>query len=67
MTGTLAARLAQLRAVVGQRWRIETTEPGPGTSRFFIAAEHSTGRKIVTTSLAELEQRLTCPGRAHRE
>jgi hypothetical protein len=66
MTSLLAARLAQLRAVFGERWRIETTEPGPGTPRFFIA-EHSTGRKIVTTSLAELEQRRTCPGRSHRE
>jgi hypothetical protein len=53
--------------VFGERWRIETTEPGPGTPRFFIAAEHSTGRKIVTTSLTELAQRLTRPGRPHRE
>jgi hypothetical protein len=67
MTGTLTARLARLRAVFGERWRIETTEPGPGTPRFFIAAERSTGRKIVTTSLAELAQRLTRPGRPPRE
>jgi len=67
MTGTLAARLARLRPVAGGRWRIETTEPGPGTPRFFIAAEHPIGRKIVTTSLAELEQRLTCSGRPHRQ
>lgn len=67
MTGTLAARLAQLRAAFGERWRIETTEPGPGTPRFFIAAEHSTGRKIVATSLPELAQRLTRPGRPPRE
>lgn len=54
MTGTLDARLAQLPAVFSQRRRIETTGPGPGTPRFFIAAEHSTGRKIVTTSLTDL-------------
>lgn len=67
MTGTPAARLAELRVLFGERWRIETTDPGPGTPRFFIAAEHSTGRKIVTTSLAELEQRLTRPERPQHE
>ena len=59
MTSPLAARLGQLREVFGERWRVEITEPGPQAPRFFIAAEHSTGRKIVTTSLAELQQRLT--------
>jgi hypothetical protein len=50
----------------GERWQIETSEPGPDTPRFFIAADRSTGRKIVTTSLAELEQRLNHPGRPDR-
>jgi hypothetical protein len=67
MTSPLAARLGQLREVFGQRWRIETTEPGPGTPRFFIAAEHSTGRKIVTNSLAKLQQQLARAGRPHRK
>ena len=67
MTGTLAACLAQLRGVFSQRWRIETIEPGPGTPRFIIVGQHSTGRKILTTSLTELAQRLTRPGRPHRE
>jgi hypothetical protein len=67
MTSTLTARLRQLRAVFGERWRIETTEPGQHTPRFFIAADRSTGRKIVTTSLAELEQRLTHAQRPDRE
>lgn len=58
MSTTPAAHLAHLRDVFGQRWRIEKSDPGEGHTCCYIASERSTGRRIVETSLAQLEHRL---------
>jgi hypothetical protein len=54
MSRTPAAHLVHLRAVFGDRWRIETSEPDQDMTSVYIASERSTGGKIVTRSLAEL-------------
>jgi hypothetical protein len=59
MGTTPAARLAHLRDVFGERWRIEDSARGQDLTRVFTASERATGRIIVTTSLSELEQQLT--------
>jgi hypothetical protein len=67
MSSSPAADLTHLREVFGKRWRIETSEPGQHMTVVYIASERSTGRKIVTRSLAELGQRLERAGRPGRQ
>ena len=60
---TPAAHLARLK-VSHPRWRIDRSGPG-ALARTFIAVERSTGRRIVTKTLGELEGRLI--GQAGRD
>jgi hypothetical protein len=63
MSETPAAHLARLRVEHGARWRIDRTGPGGLAEQpSYIAAERSTGRRIVTASLAELQARLERAG-----
>ena len=64
MSQTPAAHLAKLRVVYGDRWRIDRTERRAGAPAY-IACERSTGRRMVSADIADLEQRLEHAGRRH--